>query len=77
MRSEADVKAEMKKAMIELRSLGVELTNALDRAAQNIEAKEGFMLPSLREVYQRVTARSEEILRQLDQFQDELINSRK
>ena len=70
--ADADIKAEMKKAVIELQSLGVELSKALEQAAANIEAKDGAIGQGLREVYDRVSARSEEILAQLDRLQDGL-----
>ena len=35
--ADADIKAEMKKAVLELQSLGLELNGAVEQAAANIE----------------------------------------
>ena len=70
--ADADIKAEMKKAVLELQSLGLELNEAVEQAAANIEAKDGNIGQGLRDLYDRVSARSEEILAQLDRLQDGL-----
>ena len=67
----ADTKAEMKKAILEIQSLVGEFNSALDRASAQIEANDGFG-PGLRELYERVSARSEELLAQLDRMQKSL-----
>ena len=73
--ADADTKAEIKKAILELKSLGVELNNALDRATAEIEANK-LIVSGLRDLYERVSARSEEILAQIDRLQDELKQQR-
>jgi len=70
--ADADIKAEMKKAILELQSLGVELNEAVEQPAANIESKDGNIGQGLRDIYDRVSARSEEILAQLDRLQDGL-----
>ena len=73
--TDADTKAEIKKAIIELQSLGVELKNALDRATAKIEANK-LIGSGLRDLYERFSARSEEILTQIDRLQHSLSKSR-
>ena len=60
--ADADIKAEMKKAVLELQSLSLELNEAVEQAAANIEAKDGNIGQGLRDLYDRVSARSEEFL---------------
>ena len=73
--ADADTKAEIKKAILEFQSLGVELNNALDRATEEIEANK-LIGSELRDMYERVCARSDEILAQIDRLQDELKQQR-
>jgi hypothetical protein len=70
----ADTKAEMKKAILELQSLASEFNSALERTSEKIEANDTIG-SSLRALYERVSARSEEILAQLDRLQDSLNTS--
>lgn len=73
--ADADIKAEMKKAVLELQSLASELNNALDRTSAEIEANDPIG-SGLKDLYERVSARSEELLAQLDRLQDSLSTSR-
>ena len=72
--ADADIKAEMKKAVLELQSLTGELNSALDLAAAKIEATDPIG-SGLKELYERVSARSEELLDQLDRLQNSLNTS--
>ena len=72
METAEEIKAKMESLTKELQLLGKELNKAIDQAAENIEVKDGLIVHGLREVFERVTARSEEILGQLDSLQDEL-----
>ena len=67
--ADADIKAEMKKAVLELQSLANELNSALDRTSAKIEAND-LIGSDLKDLYERVNARSEEILTQLDRLED-------
>jgi hypothetical protein len=69
--ADADIKAEMKKTVLELQSLTGELNSALDLAAAKIEATDPIE-SGLKELYERVTARSEELLDQLGRLQNSL-----
>ena len=70
----ADTKAEMKKQILELQSLASEFNSALDGASAKIEANDGIGR-GLRELYERISARSEELLAQLDRMQNSLDTS--
>ena len=72
--ADADTKAEIKKAILELKSLGVEVNNALDRATAEIESDK-LIGSGLRDLYDRFSARSEEILAQIDRLQHSLSKS--
>jgi len=69
--ADADIKAAMKKTVLELQSLTGELNSALDLAAAKIEATDPIE-SGLKELYERVTARSEELLDQLGRLQNSL-----
>ena len=55
--ADADIKAEMKKAMLELQSLANELNSALDRTSAKIEAND-LIGSGLKDLYERVNARA-------------------
>lgn len=69
--TDADTKAEMKKVILELQSLGTELNSALDLAAAKIDANQRVG-SALKELYDRTNARSEELLAQLERLQTSL-----
>jgi hypothetical protein len=73
--SEADIKCEMKKTILELQSMANELGDALEKAAARVEAADGHIGNSLRDLYERSNARSEELLAQLDRLQTEIVAS--
>jgi chromosome segregation ATPase len=73
---DAYIKAEMKKAVLELLSLTAEWESALDLAAAKIEAADPIR-SGLKDLYERVSARSEELLAQLDRLQTSLNSARK
>ena len=72
--ADADIKAEMKKAVLELQSLANEFNSALDRTSAKIEANDPIG-SGLKDLYQHVSARSEELLAQLDRLQNSLSTS--
>ena len=72
--ADADIKAEMKKTVLELQALTGESNSALDLAAAKIEATDPIG-SSLKVLYERVSARAEELLNQLDRLQNSLNTS--
>ena len=56
--ADADIKAEMKKAVLELQSLANELNSALDRTSAKIEAND-LIGSGLKDLYERVNARAQ------------------
>ena len=69
----AGTKAEMKKVIIELQALTGEFNSALDRTSAKIEANDNIG-SGLRDLYERISARSQEMLDQLDRLQNSLHN---
>ena len=72
--SEADTRCEMKKTILELQSLANELGDALEKSAARVEA-DGHIGHSLRDIYERSNARSEELLAKLDRLQTDIVKS--
>jgi hypothetical protein len=74
--AEADIKCEMKKTILELQGLATELGKNLETAAAQIEATDGRIGHGLRDLYERVNARSEQLLAELDRLQKDLVASK-
>ena len=69
--ADADTKAEIKKAILELQSLASELNSALEQTSAKVDANNPVS-SDLRDLYERFRARSDEILAQLDRLQNSL-----
>jgi hypothetical protein len=74
--SEADIKCEMKKTILELQGLATELGKNLETAVAQIEATDGRIGHGLRDLYERANARSEQLLAELDRLQKDLVASK-